>query len=565
MTESTTDSVVTPWKVEGTIDYSRLVEQFGTELITLDDIKRIEKLTGKKAHPWLYRKHFFSHRALNSFLDAYERGDPVFLYTGRGPTSESLHLGHTIPFTFTVWLQQAFDCPVVIQMADDEKYAFKDMAFETIYKLGFENAKDVVAFGFDPKKTFIFSNRDYRLYTPEYEVFVSDMKTKVNAKEVASIFGFDKDSSSLATVAMYDWPFYQSAAAFSQAFPHIFGKTKAHCLVAYAIDQDPYFRMARDLASKMSLIKPYSIMCQFIPPLTGTKGKMSSSVGADASVFLTDNKETIRRKIMTYAFSGGGGDGSLEDHKKYGGNVDEDISYQYLTYFEYDDEVLKDIHDRFKTGSMSCSEIKNILVTKVTELIVKHQENRAKVTNDVLKHFYEKHAMDTTGKTVKVTLTFAEEKLYSKLSELGIEYKTKYHKVIESVEEGKELATTLTGTACKTLFMVGDSDNYYLVVTGFDQTVDTKTLSKTLNHKKLKFVDGVTISDVLKVPVGCVTPFAIMNLDEEQLKSVKLVLEPSVLRSSHLNFYPLRNDATTTVSYSDMLKFVSYFDVKILN
>jgi hypothetical protein len=34
-------------------------------------------------------------------LDGYEKGDKFYLYTGRGPSSEALHLGHLIPFMFT--------------------------------------------------------------------------------------------------------------------------------------------------------------------------------------------------------------------------------------------------------------------------------------------------------------------------------------------------------------------------------------------------------------------------------------------------------------------------------
>ena len=31
----------------------------------------------------------------------YERGEKFYLYTGRGPSSEALHLGHLVPFMFT--------------------------------------------------------------------------------------------------------------------------------------------------------------------------------------------------------------------------------------------------------------------------------------------------------------------------------------------------------------------------------------------------------------------------------------------------------------------------------
>jgi len=40
-------------------------------------------------------------RDFNEILDAYERGDKFYLYTGRGPSSEALHLGHLVPFMFT--------------------------------------------------------------------------------------------------------------------------------------------------------------------------------------------------------------------------------------------------------------------------------------------------------------------------------------------------------------------------------------------------------------------------------------------------------------------------------
>ena len=40
-------------------------------------------------------------RDVPDILDAYEKNKPFFLYTGRGPSSESMHLGHLIPFLFT--------------------------------------------------------------------------------------------------------------------------------------------------------------------------------------------------------------------------------------------------------------------------------------------------------------------------------------------------------------------------------------------------------------------------------------------------------------------------------
>ena len=108
--------IVNPWIVQGNVKYDKLVEELWTELITEDIIKRFAKITGKPMHPWLKRGLFFCHRDLNKILDALEKGEEIFLYTGRGPTSDALHVGHLIPFMFTKWLQDVFNCNLVILM-----------------------------------------------------------------------------------------------------------------------------------------------------------------------------------------------------------------------------------------------------------------------------------------------------------------------------------------------------------------------------------------------------------------------------------------------------------------
>lgn len=42
-----------------------------------------------------------SFRDMHQILDAYENKKPFYLYTGRGPSSEAMHVGHLIPFIFT--------------------------------------------------------------------------------------------------------------------------------------------------------------------------------------------------------------------------------------------------------------------------------------------------------------------------------------------------------------------------------------------------------------------------------------------------------------------------------
>lgn len=54
-----------------------------------------------------------------------------------------------------------FDVPLVIQLTDDEKYLWKDLKLDHCHKLAYENAKDIIAVGFDVNKTFIFSDLDF--------------------------------------------------------------------------------------------------------------------------------------------------------------------------------------------------------------------------------------------------------------------------------------------------------------------------------------------------------------------------------------------------------------------
>ena len=105
-------------------------------------------------------------RDLDKFLTHYEKGAPVYLYTGRGPSTDAMHLGHLLPFLFTKWMQDAFKCPLVIQISDDEKYFYqktekKIKNLDYFRDIGIENCKDILALGFDPERTFIFRNTDY--------------------------------------------------------------------------------------------------------------------------------------------------------------------------------------------------------------------------------------------------------------------------------------------------------------------------------------------------------------------------------------------------------------------
>ena len=121
-------------------------------------------------------------------------------------------MGHLIPFMFTKWLQDTFDVPLVIQMTDDEKYLWKGdiekgQTLDKFYKLGKENARDIIACGFDVNKTFIFSNLEYMGHMYPTVVKIEKAVTYSQAK---GIFGFiDSDN-----VGKHSFPAIQAAPSF---------------------------------------------------------------------------------------------------------------------------------------------------------------------------------------------------------------------------------------------------------------------------------------------------------------------------------------------------------------
>ena len=103
---------------------------------------------------------------------------------------------------------------------------------------------------------------------------------------------------------------------------------------------------------------------------------MSTTESTHATIFTTDNEEEVRRKVMKYAFSGG--KDTLEEHRKHGGNPDIDMSYQWLRFFEEDDNKLKKIYEDYKSGSLLSGELKQILVDKLNQFLKTHQAKREK-------------------------------------------------------------------------------------------------------------------------------------------------------------------------------------------
>ncbi len=365
-------SIITPWEVKGNVDYDKVIKEFGVSRIDSHLLKRMEKVAGE-LHYFLRRNIFFAHRDMNFIMDEYEKGNKFFLYTGRAP-SGNIHMGHLVPWMFTKWLQDKFGVELWFQFPDEEKFLFKkDMTLEETEKYTYENMLDVIALGFDPKKTHFIIDTKHAGIMYKEAIKVAKHITFSTAK---SAFGFTNETN-------IGGIFYTSMQAVPAFLPSVIYKKKIPCLIPHAIDQDPHFRVSRDVIPKLGYYKPASIQCRFLPGLGGMSkdGKMSSSSGDTATIYTVDDAKTIKNKINKYAFSGG--KVTVEEHRKHGGDPNVDVAYQWLTFFEEDDGKLEKIYHNYKSGKLLSGELKAILIEKLTKFLAEHQEKREKAKKRV--------------------------------------------------------------------------------------------------------------------------------------------------------------------------------------
>jgi tryptophanyl-tRNA synthetase len=361
-------SKVTPWEVEGSIDYDKLIQEFGTKKISPALRERLMNDSHER-NVMLERDYFFSHRDLDLVLDDHEKGKGFFLYTGRAP-SGPMHIGHLIPLVFTKWLQDRFKVNLYVQLPDEEKFLHtREYTWKGIQDYAEENIRDIAAVGFDPDRTFVFKNSEYAANV--YPLLMQTAK-KVTFSTAKAVFGFTNETN----IGMIQYPAYQMVPTFFE---------KKRCLIPAAIDQDPYWRIQRDIAEGLGFHKTAAIHSKFIPPLQGVQGKMSASQ-ADTAIWLNDSELAVRKKIMKYAFSGGRE--SVEEHRKLGGNPDVDVSFQWLKMlFEPDEQRLKKIEGEYRSGQMLTGELKQILVDRLNAFLATHREKRE--TADVDRFMYD--------------------------------------------------------------------------------------------------------------------------------------------------------------------------------
>ena len=144
--------------------------------------------------------------------------------------------------------------------------------------------------------------------------------------------------------------------------------------------------------------------------------------------------------------------------------------------------------------------------------------------------------------------------LFAYLDRLGIAHKTVAHPAVFTVEEGRELRGTIPGGHTKNLFLRDKKGAPYLVVASEDAAIELKSLHRLLGASgRFSFGSAELMRELLGVEPGSVTPFSVIN---DRGHCVTVVLDAAMTAHEVLNFHPLVNTATTTISRDGLLRFL---------
>ena len=360
------DFVVTPYEVKGKVDYDRLRELFGTQELSPELLARLHHLAGGELHPLLRRGVYYSQRDLGPLLDGYANGRPFFVYSGRGP-SGPLHTSHLLQFDLCQWFQRRLGVPMYIQITDDEKFwARGGLTREETAHWGLENLYDILALGFDPKRTHVFF--DSRSIAALYPLAIR-VARKISYSNVKAVFGFTPSTN----IGLGFYTALQSVPAF---WPSWAEGRAVPCLIPCGIDQDPHFRLTRDVAEGLGYPKPALVHSKMVPGLLG-EGVMSTTGNrADDALFLNDPLKVVERKLRA-AFTGGRA--TVEEQRRLGA-VPEVCSVWALwrTRFAESDEKFAEVTRTCRSGELLCGDCKGQLIERVQSFYEAHAAAREK-------------------------------------------------------------------------------------------------------------------------------------------------------------------------------------------
>jgi len=285
------------------------------------------------------------------------------ILTGDRPTGK-LHLGHYVgSLKNRVELQEEYDTFLII--ADVQALTTNFDRPEKLSEDVRQVARDYLAAGIDPEKTTIFVQSmvpEIAELTVFYSmlVTVNQLRHNPTIKTEADQYGYKE-----MTYGFLGYP-------VSQAADITF--CRAH-LVPVGEDQIPHIEQTRKIVRKFNNMygevfpEPEALISDF-PRLMGIYGEAKMSKSLNNAIYLNDNEEEVRGKIMKAKTD------PARIHKDDPGHPEVCTVYHYHEAFNTEES--DEIAERCRAGTIGCVACKKRLAEKLNEFLEPMRERRQK-------------------------------------------------------------------------------------------------------------------------------------------------------------------------------------------
>ncbi|MBI1197291.1 MAG: prolyl-tRNA synthetase associated domain-containing protein [Phenylobacterium sp.] len=145
------------------------------------------------------------------------------------------------------------------------------------------------------------------------------------------------------------------------------------------------------------------------------------------------------------------------------------------------------------------------------------------------------------------------EDLLAFLAAQGVEATTYDHPAVFTVGESGAIKQDIPGAHTKNLFLKDAKGQLWLVSAEGHAAIDLKRLHHVIGSARLSFGSPELMVETLGVTPGSVTAFGLIN---DTAHRVRFVLDRTLAEAERVNFHPLTNTATTTVTRAGFRRFL---------
>jgi tryptophanyl-tRNA synthetase len=287
------------------------------------------------------------------------------ILTGDRPTGD-LHLGHYVgSLANRVRLQDEYECFFII--ADYH-------ALTTAYDRSAEvqgNIRslvlDYLSVGMDPERSTIFL-QSLVPEIPELYMLFSMLVSVPRLQRMPALKEVMRDLKlETATLGLLEYPVLQAADILC-----VRGD-----IVPVGKDQASHVELTREVARRFNdLYRPVfplpEALIGEVPTLPGTDGKTKMSKSVGNAIFLSDDAETVRRKVMSMYTD------PTRIHATDPGHVRGNPVFTYHDAFNGDKEEVADLKRRYRRGRVGDVEVKQRLIRVLDAFLEPIRERRAR-------------------------------------------------------------------------------------------------------------------------------------------------------------------------------------------